>query len=143
MEKFKTSLENGKKVHYSVGIIIKKGKKYLLIDRKLPPYGYAGIAGHINKNETPEEALKREVKEECGCSLRSFKKILEEKIKGESCIKGTKIHYWYLFKGILRNEKVILDSEEAKSIGWYLPSEIKKLRLEKVWKYWFKKLKII
>ena len=35
--------------HFSVGAVIKKNGKYLLINRNLYPSGYAGIAGHVNK----------------------------------------------------------------------------------------------
>ena len=38
--------------HFSVGAVIKNKGKYLIINRNLYPSGYAGIGGHINKNET-------------------------------------------------------------------------------------------
>jgi len=53
----------GKEMHYSVGALVKKEDKYLLIDRMNPPLGFAGLAGHIDEGEDAVNALKREVEE--------------------------------------------------------------------------------
>jgi ADP-ribose pyrophosphatase YjhB (NUDIX family) len=61
--------KDGQPMHYSVGALIQKDGKYLLIDREIKPYGYAGPAGHIDEGETKEQALVREVKEETGLGI--------------------------------------------------------------------------
>jgi 8-oxo-dGTP diphosphatase len=131
-----------RKIHYSVGALIKKDNKYLLIDRNNPPFGFACIAGHVDEGETPIEALKREVKEESNLEVKNAKLLFKEKLGWNWCSKGVNIHYWYVFEcsfsGNVRRNK-----REAKLIGWYTKEEIKKLKLEPVWEYWFKKLKII
>jgi len=33
--------------------------------------------------------------------------------------------------------------EASTSTGWYAPDEIKKLKMEPVWKYWFEKLGVL
>ncbi len=38
---------------------------------------------------------------------------------------------------------VDLSHSETKGGGWYTKSQIKKLKLEKVWKYWFKKMGVL
>ena len=80
-------------MHFSVGAIIQKNSKYLLIDRDIEPFGFAGLAGHINTNETPEEALKRKVFEESGLELISQKLLFEEEIEWNWCHAGIKTHY--------------------------------------------------
>jgi ADP-ribose pyrophosphatase YjhB (NUDIX family) len=131
-----------KLMHYTVAAIIKKNNKYLLINRRFYPLGFAGVGGHIDKGENPITALKREVKEESGFEVIKSKLIFEEEIDKNRCIMGIKTHYWYLFncevKGKLKRNKL-----EEKSIGWYSVEEIKKLELEPVWEYLFKKLKMI
>lgn len=132
----------GKKMHYSAGAVIQQQGKFLLIDRVHFPHGFAGPAGHIDEGETPEQAVKREVKEETGLQVTSMKLLYEGERDESVCAHGGETHYWYLYECDATG-KVKLDTEEAKSINWYSPEEIKKLKLEPVWNYWFKKLKVI
>lgn len=44
-------------------------------DKSLNPYIYEVCAGMIDKGETPEDAVKREIKEEIGCTVLNMKKI--------------------------------------------------------------------
>ena len=140
-EKSGLSKQN-KPMHYSVGAVIKKGDKYLLIDRKNPPFGYAGIAGHIDEEEDDVEALIREVKEESGLKITCCTLIFEEELDFDWCNRGIGVHYWFLFECVTDGKEKMQPSE-CKSIGWYTKEEISKLNLQKVWEYWFKKLKII
>lgn len=134
--------KNGQPMHYSVGALIKKGDKYLLIDRTIPPFGFAGPAGHIDKGESAAQSLKREVEEESGLKVQKCKLLFEEELDWNWCSVGVRIHYWYLFE-CEATGKIKRNHEETKSIGLYSADEIKKLKLESVWEYWFKKLKLI
>lgn len=127
-----------KPMHYSVGALIRKGDKYLLIDRVKPPYGYAGLAGHVDEGEEPESALSREVKEESGLKVISYKIIQEEELDWNKCSKGTETHYWYLYECEVEGN-IKRNFSETKDIGWFTKEEISKLNLEPVWKYWFEK----
>lgn len=133
---------SGERMHYSVGALIEGDGKYLLIDRAVPPLGFAGIAGHIDEGESTQEALRREVKEESGLDIDNCEQLFEEELNWNWCNKGVNSHYWHLFKcdasGELRKNE-----RETKSIGWYSKEEIEKLGLEPVWEYWFKRLNII
>src|SRR4030042_2352520 len=135
------SLEN-KKMHYSIGALIERDGKYLLIDRVNPPVGFAGLAGHVDEEETEVETLVREVWEESGLRVENYKLLFEEELDWNTCSKGIAVHYWYLFKceagGEIKKNKF-----EEKSIGWYTKEQIANLKLEPVWEYWFRKLKII
>lgn len=132
--------------HFSVGAVIKKHDKYLIINRNLYPPGYAGIAGHVNKGEKPEQALVREVKEESNYDIINKKLLFHEIIQGNECRTGFKIHEWFLYECKCEGKLKILKREE-KSISYKNKEQINKLykrgKLEPVWEYWFKKLKVI
>lgn len=134
--------KDGKPMHYSVGALIKKDDKYLLIDRVKIPLGFAGLAGHIDEGEDAIKALSREVEEESKLKIENYELLFEEEIDWNVCSRGIGIHYWYLFRCDVSGEPV-RNPAEAKSIGWYSADEIKKLKLSPVWEYWFKKLDII
>ncbi|MEK6903715.1 MAG: NUDIX hydrolase [Nanoarchaeota archaeon] len=131
----------GRPMHYVVGAVLEHDGKFLLIDRVYTPLGFAGIAGHIDEGETPEQAIIREVKEESDCRVVEQKLIKEEELPWNLCRHGY-AHYWHVFRCVI-DGKVKRNEKEEKSIGWYTPEEIKQLPLEPVWEYWFRKLQII
>ena len=133
---------NNQQMHYSVGALIKKNSKYLLIDRAIFPFGFAGLAGHIDDGETEMEALKREVEEESGLRVVKQKLLFEEELGWNECSKEIGIHYWFIFGCGVEGE-IKENYSEVKSIGWFSKDEIKDLKLEPVWKYWFEKLGIL
>lgn len=134
--------KDGQVFHYSVGAVVAQEGKYLLIDRAVPPFGFAGVAGHIDEGETPEEALVREVKEESGLDVTGSKLLFEEMLDWNECSKGVGKHYWYLYECDTAGSVKRSDAE-TKSAGWYTVPQVRKLSLEPVWDHWFKKLKIL
>ena len=129
-------------MHYSVGAVIKKQGKYLLIDRAKPPFGFACVSGHIDEGENEIEALKREVSEESGLKVISHKLLYKELLDWNWCRRGVGVHYVYIFDCAVEGE-IIHNKKEAKSIGLYEPNIIKTLPLEPVWEYWFEKLGLL
>jgi ADP-ribose pyrophosphatase YjhB (NUDIX family) len=129
-------------MHYSVGALIRRGDKHLLIERMKPPPGYAGVAGHIDENEDAIQSLRREVMEETGLKLERQELLYEEELLWNWCRRGIKSHYWYLFACEVSGD-LKRNFEEVKSIGWYSSAEIRKLSLEEIWQYWFKKVGVI
>jgi len=143
----KTTIKKGKTIHYASGAIIKKGNKFLMIKRGLPPPGYAFIAGHVEKNETPSKALAREVKEEVNLKVISKKFLLKKFItQKQNCVLGTKHHYYYVYDCKVSG-KIKPDIVEVKKIKFLSKGEIKKLykqdKLEYAWKILLKELKIV
>lgn len=134
--------KDGKEMHYSAGILVEYNGKYLLMDRINPPPGFACPAGHVDEGEDSKISAIRELQEETGIIVNDLEFLYEEEIPWNYC-KSATVHYWYLYKISINSEKIILDKDEAKSIGWYSPEEIKNMNIEEVWLYWFKKLKIL
>lgn len=132
---------DGKLLHYSVGAVIEKDGKYLLIDRVNPPFGFAGLAGHVDEGESPDTTITREVMEESGLKVSDNKLLFEEEILWNYCSSASS-HRWWLYECEVTGE-ITQNKEETKSIGWYTKEELKNLNLEPVWKYWFEKLGII
>jgi len=140
---------DGRPMHFSVGALIERNGLYLLIDRKYPPYGFAGVAGHVDEGEDEEEALCREVCEESGFKIERRRLLIAEEVDWNWCHKyvgdnkdGAGVHYWFLFSCEVSGE-IKQNKGETKSIGWYTAEQIQKLNLEPVWRYWFEKLGII
>ena len=143
MAKAKTGVSSaGNTIHYSVGAVIRKGDRYLIIERKKFPPGFACVAGHIDEGENPEESVIREVNEESGLNVSSLNLLTEEYISWNKCGDGVKGHHWYVFECKTSGE-IKQNVSETKSIGWYSKPELANLKLEEVWEYWFKKLNII
>ena len=134
--------KNGEPLHDSVGAVIRREGKFLLIDRAVPPFGFACVAGHIDEGELPEQALIREVEEEAGLRVTHSRLLAEEELDWNVCSRNVKHHHWYVFacetEGELRRSE-----RETKSAGWYAPDEIRGLDLEPVWEYWLKTLRLI
>jgi 8-oxo-dGTP diphosphatase len=114
-----------------------------MMDRTNFPYGWACPAGHIDKNETPEEAVVRETREETGIKILKQKLLINEFIEWNECSKGIRGHNWFVFKTTKWEGVVKKSDREAKEIRWVGRNEIENLKLEPVWAYWFKKLKIL
>ena len=140
-ENFKISHHNNRILHFTVGALIEQDGKYLLIDRALPPLGFACVAGHIDEGEEPINAVKREIKEESNLDAKEVTLVDEETLDWNWCSKGATQHHWCIYKCKVNGK--IKRNEESKSIGWFYPEEIRTLKLEPSWEYWFKKLKII
>jgi len=134
-------LKDGTLIHYSVGAIIKKGKKILMFERAYYPFGYACVAGHVKENESYKAAIKREIEEESGLKVIKLKKLLEEDVKNNPCSRGFKAHHWVVYEAKCKGS--LKPSEEANNMRFYSIEEIKKLDLEPVWQHFFRKLGVL
>ncbi len=133
---------DGREMHYSAGIMVECNGKYLLMDRINPPPGFACPGGHVDVGEEPEVAAIRELKEEAGITANKLEFVCEEEVPWNYCKEAT-VHYWYLYKISVDTEDVVIAKDEAKSLAWYTPQEMKNIPIEEVWLYWFKKLGIL
>ena len=72
-------MKGGLNMTKTVMIYLEKNNQYLMLYRNKKEVDinkgkYIGVGGHVEPNETPNEAVVREVKEETGFDLISFKK---------------------------------------------------------------------
>lgn len=110
-------------------IIILSPDKILLFHRdNIPtirsPDCWQLVGGGIEKGETPEQGLIREVKEEVSYDLKEFKSITRTKgSQGEDV--------WMYAAFVNKNEefKFVLGPGEGQGIGWFTIDEALKLKL--------------
>ncbi|MBU0570196.1 NUDIX domain-containing protein [Patescibacteria group bacterium] len=146
----------------SVGMLVYKNKKILLIERKKYPFGFAIPAGHVDNKGSFENAAREELEEEVGLKIKNLKLIKEGRKENPCRREGGFWHYWKIYK-VEAEGKLKPSENETKQAGWYTKKQIEKLTkrtkqylagkisednwgtspgLEPVWYEWFKELKI-
>jgi ADP-ribose pyrophosphatase YjhB (NUDIX family) len=129
-------------MHRSVGAIIRKDGKILMLDRVDPPFGWACSCGHVEEGEDIKEALKRETMEETGLKIKDFKLIAHEFVPWNECKRGEKGHDFFIYE-ILDWTGEVKNNYESKKIDWFSSEDIKLIKLEEVWQYFVDKLNLI
>ena len=109
--------------HTSVGMLVWKDDKLLLIERKKFPFGFAPPAGHVDGDPSFEVSAKRELKEEVGLEAQNLKLVWEGR-KENTCrrVDGT-WHYWKIYKTTATGD-LSSNVEETKQTGWFAKEEI-------------------
>ena len=131
-ERKKAHNENLWHRHVSCWIMNEKGQ-ILLQQRSLTktknPGMWSKTGGHVDKGETPNEAIKREVFEEIGLSVKDEDIFNIEIFKS----KNPKEHYYsygYIFFTNFKEEDYILQKEEVEQVKYYSIEEMEKLKLD-------------
>ena len=106
--------------------IICKDNKFLLQlrDNKKNiyyPNSWGFFGGEVGKGETPENSVKREVKEELSARCSFLSKLFECENPGT----GTLVHFFY-FRTKRRVIKKNLN--EGQDLGWFLRQDMKKIK---------------
>lgn len=107
------------------GVIINGDRKLLLSKRTIEPFlgWWDLVGGYMSGGETPEEALKREIKEELGVDCKSLK--LLDFFPGVGSYKNYEypvISIGYLVE--LDSEKFKLDQSEVGEVKWFSEDEL-------------------
>lgn len=149
--------------HTSVGIIVFRDGKLLIIDRKRPPLGLAAPAGHVDKHgnvDDPEEtrferAAIEELQEETGLVATSIVLIGDGR-KDNPCRRPNgSWHYWKIYQAETTGD-LRPSTEETRGSFWCTRLEMEDLLsggsiqmahgeagLEPVWREWFRELNIL
>lgn len=119
--------------HVVIGII-RKNNKYLLTkrvyfddekDNQFYPFVWNFPGGGIEANETPQQALIRELKEELNVEVDKITSIN----KMFTDTRGNWQGIFYVFLCQLKNkDQLIILNEEASEYGWFETQEIKNLK---------------
>ena len=108
-----------------VAAVIKKNNLYFIAHRnrnKHFAYHWEFPGGKVDNQETFENALKREIKEELSINIRVFNHIASEKHKDEKI--DVNVHY-FLCKSL--NENIILSEHE--DMNWLQKNDLKQLKM--------------
>jgi ADP-ribose pyrophosphatase YjhB (NUDIX family) len=150
--------------HTSVGMIVWKNDRLLLIERKKPPFGFALPAGHVDEDgDDFEKAAQRELSEEVGLNTKAIKLATEGRRENPCRREGGSWHYWKIYE-IKTAGEINRSEDETKQAGFYDKDELNALAsrterylrgevkqddweqnpgLEPVWYEWLKEIKII
>lgn len=108
----------------AVAVIVNNDNKILLLKRgeetKWCPGKWGLVGGMIEKGETPEQACKREVKEETGLEVNKLSQCFSIQRKSDS------IEYVFACRYKGDPTEIILDAENT-NYGWYDVSEMEYL----------------
>jgi len=149
--------------HKSVGMLVWKDDKLLLIERKKPPFGFAPPAGHVDEDNSFEVAAKRELEEEVGLKVENINLLIEGRKENPCRREDGTWHYWKIYEVKTKGD-VKRSQEETKQAGFYDKKKLKELAertekyvqgkikeeewekspgIEPVWYEWLRELKII
>ncbi len=149
--------------HTSVGMMVWRDGKLLMIERKKFPFGITPPAGHVDDHGGFDEAVKDELREEVGLDAKDLKLLLEGRKENKCRREEGDWHYWKVYE-IIADGEVRPSDDEVNKFSWYGKEEIASLAekteeylvgkiteenwrsspgLEPVWYEWFKQLKII
>lgn len=150
--------------HTSVGLLVWKDDKLLLIERGKPPFGLAPPAGHVDDRASYERAAREELREEVGLEALELVLVAEGR-KNNPCRrpKGT-WHYWKIYHVSSFGGSLSPSPSETKRTGWFDRNELLHLALrteqylngdldehswqaspglEPIWYDWFTELRIL
>ena len=117
------------------GYIMNKGKLLLIHHRKLDKW--LPVGGHIGENETPDEALRREVKEEVGLDIEFLQYPKSRRGNNREFalpfyvnrhhITDTHLHYCLFYLCESKSGEIKLSDRELKNYKWLTENDLTSL----------------
>lgn len=110
----------------SVGILVTRNGRLLLIERRKPPYGWAPPAGHVDPGETYPEAAVRELREEVGLRVTDLR-FLDRTHQTNRCHRpGGDWHQWEVYEATTEGDPVRSD-DETRAMRWATHDDLRAL----------------
>jgi 8-oxo-dGTP pyrophosphatase MutT (NUDIX family) len=149
--------------HTSVGMLIWRDDRLLLIERKKGVLGFAPPAGHVDGFGSHEEAARQEVSEEVGLTVTGVELLTEGRKENKCRRDDGSWHFWKIYQVDTTGE-LVRSEEETKQAGFYTRDQVSELAqrteayqrgeidettwamspgIEPVWYEWLKALKVI
>ena len=149
--------------HTSVGVLVFRDTKLLLIDRKRPPFGLAAPAGHVDSHGEVgalesvrfEQAAKEELQEETGLTATRLTLVGEGRKENVCRRNDGAWHYWRIYEAEAVGE-LAPSIDETNGAFWCARDQMQHLldgktirmpygevALEPIWKEWFDELDIL
>ncbi len=115
--------------HKSVGVFIFNSERKVLVFRlNKYPFGWTIPAGHIDKNETPLHAVKREAKEESNLDIAQVRHISAISIDRDRCRRGADRHYWDVYCARADSDATKIDVNEGSAYNWLSLDQLSELQ---------------
>lgn len=101
----------------SVGILVVRDGRLLLIERRRPPYGWAPPAGHVDPGEPYPDAAIRETQEEVGLPVDHLQLLWRGDQKNRCRRPGGDWHYWAVYEATTTGEPT-RSEDETSAMRW-------------------------
>lgn len=110
----------------SVGVLVVRDGRLLLVERKRVPYGWAPPSGHVEDGESYPDAAQRELREETGLLATRLIRRLRQRHENQCRRPGGLVHYWEVYEAIAIGEPAFCE-EEVSSHQWATQAELGEL----------------
>lgn len=114
--------------HRSVGIVVKKDGRLLIIERKKFPAGFALPAGHLD-GDSFKAGAERELREETGISASNLEHLFSVELPNPCRRAGGTHHQWEVFRAAMWQGELKRAEDETKSAEWATPERLRHLAL--------------
>lgn len=109
--------------HWTVGALIERDDRFLLLQKRQWPFLWDILAGHLEVGEDPVAAVGREVLEESGLELLDPRLVFHREIFPDPCRRGALVHEWTVYRGQAAGS-LCPEAREVRELRWVTRKEM-------------------